>query len=388
MKKIAFLTTSFVAGGLEKSLLELIDTIDHTQYDITVFLPDSYGAWTQLLQEKANVVVLEHENVKSLTKKYLRDFDLIKLLKAIIFRTIAAILSKCNNYKSLKYYVKSLTKYPDQFDLTIVYQVLYDQAVANCLFRINSQKKVFWVHQDVNEMNPDFYNWYAEFDKIFCVSKHLKNQIQTTFPRLYNKTDVFYNIINTDKIKKMANEPLLELRACETQLVLVTVGRLSHLKGQDKIPQIARNLLDRGHNFVWYLLGEGYLETELKEKIKQYNIAENVILCGRNDNPYPYMKNCDIYVQTSKTEGWGLTVNEAKILNKPIVTTDAGVMSEQIENGINGIITKNDSVEEICNSIEQLIINPDLRLSFVEVLEKTTADGNKKEIQKVYDLIV
>ncbi len=387
MKKIAFFTTTFVAGGLEKSLLELIDLLDPNQYEITVFLPNNCGAWTHLLQEKANVVVLEHESIKFLIKKYLKDFDLIRLLKAVIFRTIAAILSRHNNPKEAKYYVKSMTAYPEQFDITIVYQILYEQAIASCLFRINSSKKVLWVHQDVNEMNPDIYDWYADFDKVFCVSKSLKTQIQTMFPKLSFKTDVFYNITNPDKIKKMADEHPLELSTCKEQVVLVTVGRLSKIKGQDKIPQIARLLLDKGYNFVWYLIGEGYLETELKEKIEQHNLADNVVLCGRKDNPYPYIKNCDIYVQTSRTEGWCLTVSEAKILNKPIVTTDAGVISEQIENGVNGIITKNDSAEEICNAIESLIINPKLSQSFIEALKKDNSDGNKKEIQKLYNLI-
>ena len=141
------------------------------------------------------------------------------------------------------------------------------------------------------------------------------------------------------------------------------------------------------HKFIWYLIGEGPSEEEVKEKIKQYGVSDNVVLCGRKDNPYPYIKNCDIYVQTSKTEGWGLTVSEAKILKKPIVTTDAGVMSEQIETGVNGIITENDSAEEICNGIEQLIVNLDLRKSFIKALEKENADDNKKEIQKLYSLI-
>ena len=163
------------------------------------------------------------------------------------------------------------------------------------------------------------------------------------FPRLNSKTEVFYNITNPNEIKKMADAYPLELRTCEMQVVLVTVGRISEEKGQTVIPQATRLLLEKGYNIIWYLVGTGPIEIEIEEKIKQHDVANNVVLCGRKDNPYPYIKNCDIYVQTSKTEGWGLTVSEAKILNKPIVTTDAGVMREQIENGINGIITKNDS---------------------------------------------
>ena len=387
LKKIAFFSNRFIAGGLEKSLLELIDVIDHNQYEVTVFLPDTDGEWTYLLKEKARVVVLEQEDFKFLVKKNLKSFDFINLLKALILRLKAVISSKKNYYDGLKYRARSMTSYPEQFDIAIAYQALDVNSVMNCLYRINANQKVLWIHQSFKIFNPGFNIWYSEFDKVFCVSHHLKAEIQATFPNLSCKTDVFYNVINPDRIKKLANEPGSELKTCKKQVVLATVGRISKEKGQALIPRVAYLLLEKGHNFIWYLVGDGPLEKELKEKIEQYNIADKVILCGRKDNPYPYIKKCDIYVQTSKTEGWGLTVSEAKVLNKPIITTDAGVMSEQIENGINGIITKNDSAEEICNKIEMLIVNPDLREAFIKALEKENADNNKKEIQKLYELI-
>lgn len=388
MKKIAFVATKFTVGGLEKSLLELIDIIDHNQYEVTVFLPNKDGEWTHLLQEKVNVIILEPESFRFLVKKYLKEFDLIKLLRTLMFRAMAVILSRRNYYKGLKYRVKSMTKYPEHFDAAIAYQVLDEYAITNCLYRIDADKKILWVHQRFNTMRPDLYNWYIDFDKVFCVSEHLKIQTQTMYPKLNDKTEVFYNITNPDKIKKLADELPTELRTCKTQFVLVTVGRLSLEKGQDKIPQVARLLLEKGYSFIWYLVGDGPLETELREKIKQYDVINHVVLCGRKDNPYPYIKNCDIYVQTSQKEGWGLTVSEAKILHKPIVTTYADVMSEQIENGINGIITENDSAEEICKAIELLMVNSDLRKSFVEVLEKQDVSrDNTKELQKLYNLM-
>ena len=387
MKKIAFFTNKFVAGGLEKSLLELIDIIDRNQYEVTVFLPNKDGEWTHLLEKKVRVVALEQEDFKFLVKKHLKNFNLISLLKTLMLRIKAIISSKNSYYEGLKYRTKSMTKYPEQFDVAIAYQALDVYSVMNCLYRTNSQKKVLWVHQSFNIFNPGFNNWYNNFDKVFCVSRFLEAETQAMFPKLSCKTDVFYNIINSDLIKKSADENPVELRKQEAQNVLVTVGRISKEKGQAVIPQVAHLLLEKGYSFIWYLVGEGPLEKELKEKIKQYGVTDNVVLCGRKDNPYPYIKNCDIYVQTSKTEGWGLTVSEAKILNKPIVTTDAGVMSEQIENGVNGIITENDSAEEICNGIEKLIVNTDLRKSFIETLKKDAVNNNKKEIQKLYGLI-
>ena len=387
MKKIAFFTNKFVAGGLEKSLLELIDVIDTSQYEITVFLPNKDGEWTHLLEKKTRVVVLEQEDFKFLIKKYFKKFDLISLLKTLVFRVKAIIASKNNYFEGLKYRTKSMTKHPEQFDIAIAYQALDVDSVVNCLYRTNSTKKVLWVHQSFTIFNPAFNNWYSDFDKVFCVSGHLKEETQAMFPKLRFKTDIFYNITNPILIKDLADKNPLELRTSENQVILVTVGRISKEKGQAVIPQVSSLLAKKGYNFIWYLVGEGPFEETLKENIKQYGVSDNVVLCGRKDNPYPYIKNCDIYVQTSKTEGWGLTVSEAKILNKPIVTTDAGVMSEQISNGVNGIITENDSAEEICNEIEKLIVNPDLQKAFIYALEKDNAKDNKKEIKKLYNLM-
>lgn len=387
MKRIAVVVTEFIAGGVEKALLELIDAIDRNEYEITVFLPNKNGQWTYLLEEKVNVEVLQEVDLRKQANELLKKFDLFHLFKLLFFRLSSKLIIHSNYSKGLEYRLKSTPKYPEKFDIVIAYKISNIDIVLNSLYYIDSNKKVAWVHQAFNESEKKYIGLYKQFDNIFCVSEALKAQTVNMFPSLRDKTDVFRNLVNYNEIKKLSTDYLPKLKNSNDLLAIVTVGRLSIEKGQDIIPSIAYFLRNKGYNFVWYLVGEGPLEAELKEKINQYNVTDCVVLCGRKDNPYPYIRNCDIYVQTSKTEGWGLTVSEAKILNKPIVTTNAGVMSEQIENGVNGIITENDSAEEICNSIEKLIINPDLRKSFVEVLEKDNTDGNKKEIQKLYSLI-
>lgn len=387
MKRIAVVVTEFIAGGVEKALLKLIDAIDRNEYEITVFLPNKNGQWTYLLEEKVDVEVLQEVDLRKQANELLKKLDLFQLFKLLFFRLSSKLIIHLNYSKGLEYRLKSTPRYPKKFDIVIAYKISNIDIVLNSLYYIDSNKKVAWVHQAFNESEKKYIGLYKQFDKIFCVSEALKAQTVNMFPSLRDKTDVFRNIVNYNEIKKLSTDYLPKLKNSNDLLAIVTVGRLSIEKGQDIIPLIAYFLRNKGYNFVWYLVGEGPLETELKEKINQYNVTDCVMLCGRKDNPYPYIRNCDIYVQTSKTEGWGLTVSEAKILNKPIVTTNAGVMSEQIENGVNGIITENDSAEEICNSIEKLIINPDLRKTFVEVLEKDNTDGNKKEIQKLYSLI-
>lgn len=387
MKKIAVVVTEFIAGGVEKALLELIDAIDPNEYEITVFLPNKNGQWTYLLEEKVDVVVLQ-EDTRKQAKELLKNFNLFKLFRLLFFRLISKLIIHTNYSKGLEYRLKSAPRYPKKFDIVIAYKISNIDIVLNSLYYIESDKKVAWVHQVFNESEKKHINLYNQFDKIFCVSEALKIQTVNMFPELKNKTEVFHNILNVNKIKKLSTDYLPKLKSNSELFTIVTVGRLSIEKGQDIIPLVTFSLRNKGYSFVWYLIGDGPLEQTIYEKIKQYNVEKNIVLCGKLDNPYPYIKKCDIYVQTSKTEGWGLTVSEAKILHKPIVTTDAGVMHEQIKHGVNGIIIDKYSVEELCNGIEQLMTDPSLRETFIQQLEKDDGSADSKtSLQKLYDLI-
>ena len=388
MKKIAVVVTEFIAGGVEKALLELIDAIGPNEYEITVFLPNKNGQWTYLLEEKVDVVVLQEEDTRKQAKELLKNFNLFKLFRLLFFKLKSKIIIHTNYSKGLEYRLKSSPRYPKKFDIAIAYKISNIDVVLNCLYYINANKKVAWAHQVFNESEKKYINLYNQFDKIFCVSKVLETQTVTMFPALKDKTEVFHNILNVNKIKKLSTEYLPKLKNDNELFTIVTVGRLSVEKGQDIIPLVASLLRNKGYSFVWYLIGDGPLEQTVQKKIKQYNVGENIVLCGKLDNQYPYIKNCDIYVQTSKTEGWGLTVSEAKILHKPIVTTDAGVMHEQLKHGVNGIIIDKYSVEELCNGIEQLMTDSSLRETFIQQLERDDySTDNKTSLQKLFDLM-
>ena len=152
------------------------------------------------------------------------------------------------------------------------------------------------------------------------------------------------------------------------------------------IPKTTRLLLDAGYDVFWYLVGEGGLRENIEAEIQKYDVAGHVILLGTQMNPYPYIKNCDIYVQTSFSEGWCLTVQEARILQKPIVSTPLPVMHEQIMSGENGLIAKDSTPEALAESIKLLLDNPELQEKFIEALRHEACD-NTGELQKLYDFI-
>ncbi len=133
---------------------------------------------------------------------------------------------------------------------------------------------------------------------------------------------------------------------------MLTVGRLTDEKGQKIIPAVLKKLLSKGFDVRWYCLGDGDNQTELEEKIKQLNLEKNMYLMGTKCNPYPYIKECDIYVQPSKHEGYCITIAEARALNKPIITTNTIGAMEQIVHGKNGIVVdyhEKDIYEQLIN---------------------------------------
>ena len=129
------------------------------------------------------------------------------------------------------------------------------------------------------------------------------------------------------------------------------------------------NAKKRGLRFNWYVLGEGTQRNQIEKDIQKENISDCFHLLGLRMNPYPYFKNCDIYIQTSKHEGYVTTVTEAKILNKPIVTTDVSGAREQIHDGVNGLIAEINA-KSVYAKLKELMESEDLRHEFIEELRK------------------
>lgn len=384
-KKIAFVLTTFVVGGVEKSFLDLLDCIDKDLYDVTVFLPDDEGEWTPRLKEKCNIQFLKIEDFKTIFFSLISRREFFCLVRSFYYRILAKVFYKKYYRKSTEFFIRSMPRVKEKFDCVVAYQIINDDCVLGSLYRIKAKKKVVWSHAYINKEEKIYWHWYEKFDKIFCVSNFVRGAFVNNFPVLSEKTEVFYNVLNPNRIKTLSEEPI-ELKFESKAVVIVTVGRLSKEKGQAMIPHATHILLDAGYNIIWYLVGDGDIRKEIICEIKKENVENNVILVGNKNNPYPYIKASDIYVQTSIEEGWGLTVSEAKILQKPIVTTDAGVMAEQIQTGDNGIIIREPSAEALAHGIQRLLDCPELRDKFVRQLQQEDV-CHRGEIEKLYRVI-
>lgn len=238
--------------------------------------------------------------------------------------------------------------------------------------RVEARKKYTWIHNDFRTTKYEISalkEYLKCVDQFFAVSQQLKREFIEAIPEYATKTQVALNIVPTDQIIKKGNETYPDEYKKVDCIKILTVGRLEEQKGYDLAIQVCKKLKDDGFKFKWYVLGEGTLKKCISNDVKKYGLTDCFFLLGNRMNPYPYFKYCDIYVQCSRHEGYVTTVTEAKLFNKPIITTDVSGAREQIIDGFNGEIS-NVNVNDIYSRIKKLIENPMIREKYSAELEK------------------
>ena len=385
-KTVAFVLEAMYIAGAEKALIEVLNAFDYKNYDVTLWLRDDSGAMQSFLDPRVKIKYWGCSNTRLLFINQIKTGKISHITRGIFYRALSRVFISEYDLNAL-YSTKCLPPCSDfVYDCVVAYQILSPAVVATALYRLNGKKKVLWVHgRNVrpSKLNRFFDHQYDKFDLIPCVSESTRQEFGRDFPKSMKKTATIYNLFNEKEIVKKADQPI----NCELKPIsLVTVGRLVSVKGQSMIPQITQLLQDAGHDVHWYLVGDGPLRETIKEEMEKCGVSDRVHLLGTQINPYPYIKNCDIYVQTSFSEGYCTTTTEAKILGKPVVTTDAPGMREQFVNGKNGIIVDSMSPESIYEGINCLLTTPGLKETFIENLSLETFD-NTNELQKLYRFI-
>lgn len=387
-KKIIFFIGSMIAGGVEKSLVELLNVLDYEKYIVTVCLKDNSGDMRELINPKAIIKLWDDNCTMSTQKVLISQFCRFQLWQGLIGIFNRILARKYRNFYELGiwYSVKCMAPIDNEiYDYAIAYHDGDNHVVANTIYRIRAKRKILWVHSRVirEENLLNFYDReYAKFNYVICVSETVRQFFEGKYPKAAKRTLVIHNCINSQMIRKLADGAVDDILEKES---ILTVGRLSKEKGQDMIPKTARLLLDMGYKLVWYVVGEGDLRKTIETEIVKYNVKNNVILLGAKLNPYPYMKLCDIYVQPSLSEGCCVAVEEAKILHKPMVVTGDPSFNEQITNGVTGMIATGKSPEALCVCIAKLLESNELREKIVKNLQNKEYN-NHEEMQVLYDI--
>lgn len=389
-KSILFVINSLGCGGAEKSLLSLLSLLDYDKYDVTLQMFRRGGMFEELLPPEVHVrKELDYTAFcsQSMAKQML-SFDLRRIAARV--RTSLFLRSNVKKGSPLhdaqaywKYSAAAYDPLPERYDVAIAWgQGTPTHFVAE---KVQAQKKFAWVNADYENVghNKDFdCKYYAAFTGIICVSDKLCLTLQKAFPEYAAKMTTIYDINNPATIFTMADQPCSLLN--RENLTLVTVGRLVPQKGYDIAAKAAWLLKKRNVKFHWYVVGGGD-SAPIERDITQYEIQDCFTLLGAKSNPYPYMKAADIYVQTSKFEGYCLTLAEARMLNIPCVTTNFDVVYAQMVNGENGLVVEMNA-EAVADGIIRLATDQELyqHIKGYQIQEKK---GNMEEIEKFYDLL-
>ena len=391
MKKLLFVIDSLNSGGAEKSLTSLLNLLDYSRYQVDVMLMSREGLFLPLLPKKVNLL----DPPVCMTN---RKNGPMYLLKNFLFRELFAYLALSISIRlpiyakkyhgaqlSWKWLGKIMNKHEKSYDVAIAYsQGMPTYFVAD---KVSAKLKLSWVNIDYKEAgyNKHFDKpFYEKFNKTITVS-HLNHNIFTeVFPEFKNQTAIIYDIISSEFVNQLACSEGGFTDSYDG-IKLLSIGRLTPQKGYDLAIEACRKLKSDGIPFKWYIIGEGELREQILEQIEQYGLQEHLILLGTFSNPYPFIKQCDIYVQPSKFEGYGLAIAEARILRKPIVTTNFSVVHNQIVHESNGLIV-NMNAEDLYKGIRRMIVDEMLRKRVVTQL-MTEQVGTEKEIYKFYSLV-
>ena len=394
MKKVLFVIDSLHCAGAEKSLTTLLSLLDYSKYDVDLQLFGYGGALEELVPKEVNILKpMEYIKFSSLSTKN----AVIKSLKNMNFKMLSSRLRfslaiRKNNYsnaqKARVYWQKVsnvIEKNNKEYDIAISYaQGVPTFYVAE---KVCAKKKLAWVNVSYKLEDEDRAfqeQFYDKYNKIVAVSDSAKNVFLETFNKYNDKLEIIYDINDADFIKKMSVQGQ-SYNDNYTGLRILTIGRLDNQKGYDMALEACKILKEKGIEFKWYSLGIGPLKDEIEKYIEDNNLKNHFKLLGVKANPYPFIKDCDIYVQTSRFEGFGIAIAEARMLNKPVVTTRFDAVYNQMKDRKNGLVVDMNS-QGIVNGILEVINNKELTNEIISYL-KTEKKGNTEELEKFYKLI-
>lgn len=339
-KRLLFVNGHLNVGGVEKSLVDLLCALDYSKYEVDLLLLETEGGYLEKLPHDINVIYHDPTHVYGQAFITIIENLLQGRFSDLFYRLV--LMSAPYLGDGMYRFLRPLLGIRKQYDCAIAYRVGEPNKIVS--LAVKASKKICWWHngecnydlQGIKQINQLWKN----LDCLVTVSEGCKQMIRAKF--MFEKgIHVIPNIIDITKIVQMAgNEnPYLE----EKKTKIVTLGRLCWEKHIEDVPLIAKKLLEHGCNdFKWYIIGDGTKRREISEKIKELCVSDYVIMLGRKDNPYPYLKYADVMMHTSYVEAHCLTLLEAMALKTPCVATKTVVPQDFTIDGENCLLAEQD----------------------------------------------
>lgn len=385
-KKLLFINGHLNAGGVERSLVDVLKHFDYERYQVDLLLLEEKGDYISEVPTEVNIHFYPLSNAYGPLIGTI--WESIKSHDWFSFRfRINLLLSSKLGTKYLKYSQKLFKTLEPEYDAIIAYRPGICTDLATYAF--TSHNKISWWHH--GEMNFEgtalhhLGESYAHINHIVAVSNSSAELVNDAFPQIAERICVIPNMIDSEELKKKAKEYCVELDP--SILNIVSVGRMSPEKNMIICPDVALKLKSLGVKFKWYIIGDGVDFDSVKQKIQMFGLDKELVLTGRLSNPYPYIKAASVMAHPALVESQGITLLESMALGTPVIAVASAGPKEFIKSGKNGILVENSIdgiVEKVCYYVERRDELDELR----ENAYKTVYSFDQNEIlKKIYELL-
>ena len=370
--KILFVINTLSRAGAEMALLSLMRKL--SGYEIDLFVLTGMGELSgelppgvRLLGDELVPVNVHSPDGKKWLKKKTVQMSFSRLsgirdLPYMVSGALAMAKAEHKRYENLLWRVFSdgAKRFDTEYDLAVAY--LEGGATYYVADHVKAKKKAAFVHVDYTRAGYTRgldRDTYSRFARIFSVSEEVRESFLSVYPEYADRTGVFENIIDPDRIKRLSGCGKSFDDGYEGARLL-TVGRLTPQKGYETAIEAMSILRSHGVKARWYIAGEGAERERLTRLIEKNGLSDDFILLGNVDNPYTLMRDCDIYIHATRFEGKSIAIREAKILGKPVIATDVSGNRELIADGTDGILCEL-RPQAVAEATERLICDHDLR---------------------------
>ena len=385
-KKILFINGHLNAGGVERSLVDVLRHFDYGKYDVDLLLLEGDGDYLPEIPADVHVLTYPLNGASGpLLSTLLKNLFHGRFL--LFFYRLLMLESLCMGNRMMRFARPLFRNGKTKYDAVIGYRPDAPTIMAAYTFRA-CKRVAWWHHGEMNiqgEHKAKLQDAYCCMDAVVAVSESCARMLKETFPLVADKVVVIPNMLCIEEIRQKAMAEKVSLAS--STFNIVSVGRMSPEKNMTFCVDVAKRLKTAGFNFHWYVVGDGEEMEQMRDKIAKAQLTSNMTLTGRLSNPYPYIQSSDLLFHPSLVESQGLTVLEAMALGTPVVVVESAGPKEFIRNGENGVLIAPD-VEVAAGTIRDLADNRNRAQSFSKNGEKTANFyGPQKIEERIYEYL-
>ena len=392
MRKILFCLQTMVRGGVEKELITVLKKMDPNHFQCEVLL--LYIQNPQVVSEIPDWVKVTTLNIDpnyycgstaSMVKARLKRGEIPEAITLMGKKVFGLGTSHSNQS------LNGIPQMEENYDVAVCYHIHSPLMLKYVAEKVDAKKKIGWIHNDFLTTSYPIHrlkNVLSCYDEFVAVSNAVGEEFKMLCPEYADNTCVIHNILDEDEIWELAELiPKGIFYFSDNRIKLLTVGRFTEQKGFDIAVKVCDDLRKKGLQFCWYMIGWGPEESKLKEMIVKKQLQDYAVILGEKKNPYPFIKQCDIYIQPSRHEAWGLVVHEARILHKPIICTHFAGSDEQIQDGETGYIVSIEDIEKLSEKISDLITNEEDRKRLSNnLMKQSNIDADFEKIIRKFEV--